>query len=274
MIIANLGSSSSANCTILSIGSMNFIIDTGKIDFERIKTEMDNNSIEKIDAILITHSHVDHLSKNTYKVSKFFNAPIYIRKETLQAAMRKHEKDINEHPVDLIKTYQDLIIDFDKVIVTAVDVSHRGMGKDDSGLTVAYYFENKNGTNENILYATDVGGINEDIQKYIEKSDVLFIEANHCPLKVENSPRYYKHKNWLLSDKGHLSNEQTAEAISKGLQNRKMPYKKIILAHLSRKCNTPELAYNTIYEKLKSFGQDKDSIIVLPAREGQTIVID
>lgn len=274
MLIVNLGSSSSANCTVLNIGGMNFIIDTGKIEYERIKDEIQKNNISHIEGILITHSHVDHFSKNTFMVSKLFNIPIYIRKETLEASRRKYEEKISNHPSELIKTYSDLYLDFEKVFIKPIDVSHRGMGKDDSGLSVAYYFESKNGSKENILYATDVGSIDDNIQNYINKADVLFIEANHCPVKVDNSPRHHKHKKWLLSERGHLSNEQTAIALEKGLISRQKPYKKIILSHLSRKCNSPAQAYNMVYERLKKLGQPEKSILVLPAKEGETINID
>lgn len=275
MKIINLASSSSANCTILNIGGMNFIVDTGKIDCDRIKNEMNKNDISSIDAILITHSHVDHLSKNTFAVSKQLNTPIFIRKETFDAAKQKRlEKKINEHPKDLIKTYSDLQIIFNNVSVQAIDVSHRGMGRDNSGLSVAYYFESKNGNNENILYATDVGSVSEDLQSYITKSDVLFIEANHCPEKVNNSPRHYKHKKWLLSERGHLSNEQTASAILNGIKIRNKPYKSIILSHLSRKCNSDNLAFDTVYSKIKDYNQSADSVTVLPAKEGKTILVE
>jgi len=129
-------------------------------------------------------------------------------------------------------------------------------------------FENKENENEKLFFGTDIGKINDEIQKYINEAEILFIETNYDKSLVEKSPRYYKHKNWLFSEKGHLSNDDTASAIRNGLIARSgRPYKKIILAHLSRTCNTPELAKNAVIREVKEFNQPKESILTAPAKD-------
>ena len=266
MNIITLGSCSSANCSIVNIGGNNFIIDTGKIKAAIIKEYLSKIDSKKCGAIFITHAHTDHLSKNTFKVSNELSCPIYIRAETLQAAERKLRKYIQNHPAELIKTFTELEFNISNIKVKAIDVPHRGMGTDASGLSVSYFFQNINVPEESIFFGTDIGEVSDEVQEYINLSEVLFIESNHDVELVENSPRYYKHKNWLISSRGHLSNVQTTEVIEKALIYRKRPYEKIILSHLSRNCNSPERAVRTLYNRIKKYNQPYESIIVAPTK--------
>lgn len=271
MKIITLGSCSSANCSIVSIGAKNFIIDTGKIEPDIIKENIDRLTPAKCEAILITHAHFDHLSKHTFKTSVLLNCPIYIRDETFEVSKRKFAEYINEHPSNLIVSYKTKELIFDNIIVKVIDVPHRGMGSDESGPSVSYFFIDNSKNEEKLFFGTDIGDISDEVQNYINNSEVLFIESNHDVNMVENSPRYHKHKKWLFSCEGHLSNNQTAAAIEKALRERGKPYQKIILSHLSRNCNTPEKAIKTIYDRIKNYSQPLDSIIAAPA-EGKLYI--
>ena len=83
----------------------------------------------------------------------------------------------------------------------------------------------------------------------LDNSELLFIEANHDVnmLMVGKYPYYLKQR--ILGNRGHLSNETSADLISK-LMNRKL--KHILLAHLSKENNYEELAYETVCSELVS----------------------
>ena len=67
--------------------------------------------------------------------------------------------------------------------------------------------------------------------------DVLAIESNYCPVMQENSDRPEFLKRRIMDGSGHLSNQQSAAAV-----RAIAPKKHVVLLHLSRQCNTPELA--------------------------------
>ncbi|HOK40014.1 MAG TPA: MBL fold metallo-hydrolase [bacterium] len=268
MDLISFGSSSSYNCSILNIANQTFIIDTGKIEPEFIQSYLLKSNLKNNKTLLITHAHYDHLSKNTFLISKILNIPIYIHPITFEVAIKKFNGVASTHPAELIYLYKNSELNFGKVEVKIIKVPHQGMGDDEAGYSVSYFFENKENENEKLFFGTDIGKINDEIQKYINEAEILFIETNYDKSLVEKSPRYYKHKNWLFSEKGHLSNDDTASAIRNGLIARSgRPYKKIILAHLSRTCNTPELAKNAVIREVKEFNQPKESILTAPAKD-------
>ena len=72
------------------------------------------------------------------------------------------------------------------------------------------------------------------------------IESYHDVDMLINSNRPWYLKKRILSDKGHLSNEQSAIYMSKCIGEKT---KQIMLAHLSEECNDPEVALKT-YKKV------------------------
>ena len=70
-------------------------------------------------------------------------------------------------------------------------------------------------------------------------------------------PYYLKQR--ILSDRGHLSNKDSAYYLSKFIGENT---KKVILAHLSQENNDPEIALKTLKEKLKDDDIKFDNIIV------------
>jgi phosphoribosyl 1,2-cyclic phosphodiesterase len=96
---------------------------------------------------------------------------------------------------------------------------------------------------QKIGIATDLGKYDDYIVSMLESSELLLIEANHDVnmLMVGKYPYYLKQR--ILGDRGHLSNDTSADLISRlihpGLQH-------ILLAHLSKENNYEELAYETV----------------------------
>ena len=113
-----------------------------------------------------------------------------------------------------------------------------------------------------MVYITDTGYINEKVFKEILNKNIYVFESNHDVEMLMNNPKYPHHtKIRILSDKGHLSNEDAAkfciDLVKEGTE-------RILLAHLSKENNFPELAYETS----KSILAQNDIII------GQDIKLD
>jgi phosphoribosyl 1,2-cyclic phosphodiesterase len=100
----------------------------------------------------------------------------------------------------------------------------------------AFRFEVR-ATGRSLGYATDVGTASRDLIEHLAGVDVLAIESNYCPRMqaASNRPEFLKRR--IMGGSGHLSNQESAEAVA-----RIGPGGEVVLLHLSRQCNTPELA--------------------------------
>ncbi|MCL2741612.1 MAG: MBL fold metallo-hydrolase, partial [Oscillospiraceae bacterium] len=102
-----------------------------------------------------------------------------------------------------------------------------------------------------VSVATDFGHVTESMVRCMEDSGLIYIESNHDVdmLKAGRYPYYLKKR--ILSEKGHISNEGSGEVCAylagKGARS-------IILGHLSKENNAPELAYATVRRHLEGAG--------------------
>ena len=98
--------------------------------------------------------------------------------------------------------------------------------------------------NEELVYLTDTGQISKRTFNLIKNKTYYIIESNHDVEMLLNSNRPAILKSRILSYKGHLSNEDSAFYMSNLIGENT---KKIVLAHLSEECNTPEKALDTYH---------------------------
>ena len=113
---------------------------------------------------------------------------------------------------------------------------------------------------------TDTGIITEEMHKYAEESDILFLEANYCPDMLDNGPYPLFLKKRIASDKGHLSNLDAVKFLEK-LRESDYKLRKIYLCHLSDKNNCPDRLDSLLKE---SFG-DNPVIDYRICRKGETV---
>ena len=115
--------------------------------------------------------------------------------------------------------------------------------------------------NKKISIATDIGHITKDILNNLEGSSFLMLEANYDPEILKCCSYPYRLKSRIAGDNGHLSNEMAGKVVAY-LLNRGL--NKVILGHLSKENNFPELAYKTVIDELitKNFDENKLSLSV------------
>ena len=101
--------------------------------------------------------------------------------------------------------------------------------------------------NKKITVATDIGHIDDSLIKKMYASDVLLIESNYDRDTLLCGPYPYMLKKRIQSDTGHLSNEMAGKAVKTLYENGVC---NIILGHLSKENNFPELAYQTILNEI------------------------
>lgn len=244
MKIKTLASGSKGNTSIVLCDNTKLLIDIG-ISYLSLKRKLEELELdlEDFNALLITHTHTDHI-KGLSSLTKHSNIKIYIPE-----GMYEELKD---------KLYSDNIVFIeDEFKINAIDIEliHTSHDAPSSvGYIVTYQ-------NKSLVYVTDTGYINRKYLAKMKEKDIYLIESNHDEKMLMEGPYPYYLKQRVISDKGHLSNKTTAKYLSSLVGDNT---KYIILAHLSEKNNTEDLAKNAVTEKLK----DKN-IEILIARQDE-----
>lgn len=222
-----LASGSKGNCTYIQAGSTQLVIDCGMT--KRYLTQSFhhiNVDLNKIDALLITHDHSDHIAQ--VKVFK------EVRKVISPVLLDSREDSIVWTPYINHK--------INDVEIMPIVLSH------DCDMIYGYIIQH-NG--EKLVYITDTGYIKSKDFNLLRDADYYIIESNHDVDLLMKSSRPYPTKQRILSDTGHLSNEDSSYIISQLVTPRT---KEIVLAHLSLEANLPSIALQCVYEALEKEG--------------------
>lgn len=246
MRVIILGSGSKGNSTLLIGNNKKILIDVG-FSYPKILKDLKeyNVSPRDIDAVLITHTHSDHIGGLGTFIKKN-HVPVY----TNLKMMSELAKTISED--DMIIVDDDFSID--EFSVSLIHTSHDAPG------SVGFLI---NDGNSNLVYITDTGYINKTYLNKIVNKNVYILESNHDINMLMTGPYPYILKQRVLSDKGHLSNETAGIYLNKLIGKNT---KKIVLAHLSEINNTPEIALKTV----KSYIND-DNIIIETALQNESL---
>jgi len=235
----SLYSGSSGNCQFVKTEKTTILVDAGlsgkKIQQEMIKIGEDPN---KIDAIFITHEHLDHV-QGVGILSRRFDIPIYANEKTWEA-MNATIGDVKSHNIRIMS--ED--VEVGDIFMQSFDISH------DAVNPVGYniYYKNKK-----ISIVTDTGCINENIINSITDADLLLVESNHDEDMVLIGPYPWALKRRVLGEFGHMSNDTAGNLITKAI---KKGTEIVLLGHLSKENNFPQLAYKTVENILKENGID------------------
>ena len=230
MRVCVLSSGSKGNCTYIETKNHKILVDIGtsSLYVEKSLRGIGVNPID-IDIILITHAHIDHVG-GLKVFTKKYRPLVYISDKILKEANLKIEN---------VSSSEEVNIKSD-ITIKSIPLSH------DVTDIKGYVIEEDN---KSFVYITDTGYINENNYKYINNKSIYVFESNHDIEMLMNNPRYPHHtKIRILSDKGHLSNKDSAYYLSKIIGN---DTKQVILAHLSEQNNTEELALSTLKDTLK-----------------------
>lgn len=233
MKLISIASGSSGNCIYVGSDHTHLLVDCG---ISKIRTEKGLNvndlDLSMIDGILITHEHADHIG-GLGVISRKYNIPIYATEGTIKGILEtKSVGKIDESLFNPIKAEEAFFLK--DIKVNPIKISH------DAYEPVAYRFEYDK---KKISLMTDLGYYNEYIVDAIRGSDILFLEANHDVRMLQVGPYPYHLKQRILGEKGHLANETCGKLLSEVLHD---DVKYIMLGHLSKENNLPELAYETV----------------------------
>jgi phosphoribosyl 1,2-cyclic phosphodiesterase len=121
-----------------------------------------------------------------------------------------------------------------------------------------------------VCLVTDTGEVTLTMLNHIQHADLLILESNHDRERLRRGPYPYLLKQRILGPRGHLSNDQAAEAILHIWRERNMRW--LWLAHISRTNNTPALALESMRAYLRAYHADLRylDISALPHTMGPT----
>lgn len=257
----SLFSGSSKNASVFKYKTTSILIDCGG-SLKQIKTGLDEIGmpIEDIKGLFITHSHIDHINALPMLI-KYTDIPVY-------ASYGTHE-EIFDKGINMAKDRRIIIPDMQEFSIDDIDVCAFKTPHDTKGsMGFNFFFGNKTAT-----YATDIGCIEDDFMEKITGRDFLFFESNHDVQMLKNCYRPEHVKQRILGNKGHLSNEVSAEFSS---ELALMGLKRLMLAHLSGEANTPELAYDITNKKISEKGikTGKDILLNVASRDSRSDIIE
>lgn len=242
MKISVLASGSKGNNSYIETTNTKVLVDLGMTClYVETKLRSLNIKPEDIDAIILTHTHVDHI--NGLRVfTKKYNTKVYLTEKMLKDIKEIFDLQ-NYEIIDKNFSIKDLDVE---VFKTSHDAS------DSNG----YIFKEKD---KSIVYITDTGYLNRKYKEKLTNKNIYIMESNH-DIKMLQEGRYPYHlKQRILSDRGHLSNDMTSkylvDFIGKDTKN-------IVLIHLSHENNDPKIAYNTLKNKLEENNIDFENITI------------
>ena len=233
MRLCSIASGSSGNCIYVGSEATHLLVDVG---ISGRKTEGGLKELgltgKDIDGILITHEHADHI-QGLGVIARKYEIPIYATAGTIAAIKAcegigtVEEELFHEVKEDTKFTLKDLT-------VNPMRISH------DAAQPVAYRIAYGR---QKVAVCTDLGVYNDYTVECLKGMNALLLEANHDVNMLQVGPYPYKLKQRILGERGHLSNENTGRLLCRILHDN---LQAILLGHLSKENNLPELAYESV----------------------------
>lgn len=257
LCIQALASGSNGNAVLIKNENTALLVDAG-ISAKRLKDGIWESGVcpGDLSGILLTHEHSDHIQGLPIFLKKF-GGTVYCSKGTGSAV-----KCMCQKKMDLSDYFQwiepDTPFTLGSVTVTPFRTFH------DAADPFGYRFEDGDSA---IALFTDSGTVSDEIREKLKDVDALYIESNHDIRMLEMGKYPYALKRRVLSNYGHLSNEEAAETIS-AVYSPKL--KLVILAHLSEENNYPDIARLTTENKLSEMGVLSDVSVCVATRYEKT----
>jgi phosphoribosyl 1,2-cyclic phosphodiesterase len=229
-----LASGSAGNATLVRSGTTTILIDAG-ISLKELGRRMERVGVGvgAIDALLVSHEHNDHV-RGAVTLARRFDVPAYANRSTsgeagLLSALPR------EKVIDIAR---DTPFEVGCLEVVPFALPHDAV--ETLGFTIS-------DGQARAGFATDLGSVTLEVTNGLSTCDVVVLESNHDELMLLEGPYPEFLKRRVGSPYGHLSNADAAELISNichdGLRH-------VVLAHLSRTNNAPDLPREAVVEAL------------------------
>jgi phosphoribosyl 1,2-cyclic phosphodiesterase len=219
-----LASGSGGNCAVVESGKTRVLVDAG-LSAKEIERRMRDRGIdpESVSALFVTHEHNDHASGALVFASRF-ECPVVATAGT--AAALGLEGDLFSPFVCVAAGGEGRV----------GDLGYRSYATPhDANESVAYAFE---GEGARLVIASDLGRPEEAFVDFLREATTLLLEFNHDEDMLRDGPYTWPLKKRIAGGFGHLSNRQSAWALTRAAGP---ALKRVVATHLSRTNNTPEI---------------------------------
>jgi phosphoribosyl 1,2-cyclic phosphodiesterase len=237
MIVAPLGSGSAGNSTWFASDGTNILVDAGYGPRETKKRlEMVGGDIEKLDGIVVTHEHYDHI-RGASAISRKYGIPIYLTRGTLEASR------IDCASTNIVLFQNNSTFNVGELAIHAKRTIH------DASDSACFVIEARDGTRVGL--GTDLGYVDPEVLKHLSNCDGLFFESNHDVDMLRMGTYPWSLKRRIMSRFGHLSNDDALNAVQRMIG---ADTKTLCLIHLSQKNNAESIVRDMANRVLKRVG--------------------
>jgi phosphoribosyl 1,2-cyclic phosphodiesterase len=239
MEVAFLGSGSSGNCAVVRAGRTAVLLDAGlsvRDTVSRLKGR--GMSLDDVSALLLTHEHSDHV-RGALDLARKRQLPVYATAGTARAAALPGPLFAD---VRIVRGGEEVTLGRD-LFVRVTPTPHDGEE------SVCFVFAD--GSGRRVGVATDLGHLSRVVADVLRGCEVIGLEANHDVdlLRGGAYPAFLKRR--ILSEVGHLSNEDAAAGLRDLVTERT---RHVVALHVSRHNNTFALAGRVFREALAGLG--------------------
>lgn len=248
LYITSLNSGSNGNCYYAGNDENAVLIDAG-ISCRETEKRMKRLglSMKNVKAIFISHEHSDHIN-GIAVLAKKYQLPIYVTEETQKHSKLSHDQYL------LIPFSAYNAVRVGNLTVTAFPKFHDAI--DPHSFIVA-------SSSVKVGIFTDLGIVCKDLIKHFKECHAAFLEANYDETMLANGSYPYHLKKRISGGEGHLSNVQALQLV---MDHKPSFMTHLILSHLSKNNNDPELVQNLFSQKIK------DIKIIVASRYEETPV--
>lgn len=235
-----LGSGSNGNTAVVRGSGTTILLDAG-LSARKTVNRLAEAGIEpaEIDAVMLTHEHGDHTS-GLPVLLRSLRCPVYATRLTADHLREQDSRNANA-TWRLFSTGSCFALG--SFEITAFSVPHDAA--DPVGFTMRC-----EGASLGVL--TDLGHVNHSVVHHVSGVGCLFVEANHDEQMLHaDTKRPFSIKQRILSPHGHLSNKAAADLATRVCTQ---VLQHVVLGHLSRDCNAPELAVSAVSSALDGMG--------------------
>ena len=237
MRLVVLGSGSGGNVLVLESGSRRLMVDAG-FSCREIEKRLANVGIggEDFDGLILTHEHSDH-TRGVKRFVKRHNVPVYATAGTLEGL------GLGENGAQIHVLNSGHTAEVGSFAVEPFAIPHDA--REPIGMVI------QDGVGRRVGMVADLGTRSQSAWGRLTDLDALILESNHDLDMLRSGPYPWPLKQRVASRHGHLSNREAAEGIPE-LDSSHLQW--VVLYHLSRTNNLPELAVDSVGEALSREG--------------------
>lgn len=257
MRVVSLGSGSSGNAVLVSTGRTAVLVDAG-FPVRTLTSRLRQAGVTPgmLSAVLLTHEHADH-ARGARAFARRHGIPLIADPRTLKVVFEQPQLvDEQAGPVERLELPMGRATKLHDLEVRGFPISHDAVAPCGYVLATDAW---------RVCVVTDTGEARAEMIEAMRGAHLLVIEANHDVERLRTGPYPWPLKRRILSPTGHLSNEQTAQALLSVLDDGP---RWVWLAHLSRTNNTPDLARAHVKSSLRQAGLGHVKLDVAPPGVG------